>query len=212
MKFEIYNIVNNPISSNCYIIFSDNKECIIVDPGSEKSSEIIKFINKYDLKPVYFIITHEHFDHIWCLNELRTIFKNSQLISSSICSEHIQNMKQNFSFFYDGRGFEISKSDIIINGLIETIIWNDSEIQFIQTPGHSKGSMCIFFEKLNILFTGDTIIYGEKIVTKLKGGDIFELNKSMDSLKSLYFTKNPLLMPGHGIPISYNEYLESVTK
>lgn len=209
MMFEIHKIVNYPISSNCFIVYSENKECIIIDPGSENCSEIKQFIDVNNLKPVYFIITHEHFDHIWGLNDLRKTYENSKLISNFLSSEYIQNKKQNLSIFYNGIGFEIDKSDIIVNNLIEVIEWNNMEIHFIQTPGHSKGSICIYLERLNTLFTGDTIIYGEKIVTKLKGGDIVELNNSMDILKSLFFKKNPLLLPGHGVSISFDEYLLS---
>lgn len=55
--------------TNCYIIES-NGECIIIDPGDEVA-KIKKSITK---KVIAILITHNHFDHIGALEELKSYY------------------------------------------------------------------------------------------------------------------------------------------
>ena len=76
----IYKIKNSPIISNCYILYSDSK-CIIVDPGSSSNIEILEFLKLNNLSPEYIFLTHEHFDHIWGLNDLKSIFLDLEIVT-----------------------------------------------------------------------------------------------------------------------------------
>ena len=77
---EINKIVTGALDENCYVI-SDDKTCLVVDPGDdfENIKEIIG-----DKKVLAVLITHSHFDHIGALrNFLKkksvNIFKKSSL-------------------------------------------------------------------------------------------------------------------------------------
>lgn len=91
----IYKIKNSPITSNCYILYNDSK-CIIVDPGSSNNNEIYDFLNLKSLTPEYIFLTHEHFDHIWGLNDLRSTYLNLKVISSIECSNAIACSKKKY--------------------------------------------------------------------------------------------------------------------
>jgi len=207
MLLPIYTIVNKPISSNCHIVCGSNDECIIIDPGSEDIVVYEQYLNDNHIVPIYIILTHEHFDHIWGVNKLRENYPGIRLICSEVCSERIQYKKKNYSLFFNGVGFEIGKADITLTEPISSMVWNNCDIRFIITQGHSEGSICIYFSELNVLFTGDTIIYGEKTVTKLKGGDINQLNQTLELLKRLFSARNPLLLTGHGESFYFNHIL-----
>lgn len=206
MLLEIHTIINKPIHSNCYIVSDPFKNCVIIDPGSELNDILMHNLNKNSLTPQYIILTHEHFDHIWGVNELRSHYSNLKLVCSESCSERIQHKKHNFSLFYNGIGFQTSKADITVSRFVVDLKWDDTIISLIPTPGHSDGSICIYIGSENVLFTGDTIIYKEKTVTKLKGGDNQKLKESKQMLDILFIDKNPLLMPGHGQSVNYCEY------
>ncbi len=77
---EIKKVITGALDENCYILIQ-NKECLIVDPGSDfpKIKEQIG-----DNKVLGVLITHSHFDHIGALRNFLTkrsikIFKRSNL-------------------------------------------------------------------------------------------------------------------------------------
>ena len=81
----------NPFQENTYVIYEDNNDCIIVDPGcytNEEENELSDFIKSKRLKPTKLINTHCHIDHVlgnkfvqerWgidlYINKLEIIFK-----------------------------------------------------------------------------------------------------------------------------------------
>lgn len=203
MSFFVEKIVNKPIDSNSFIIYTDkNKSCIIVDPGSEKSKNLIEFINEKQLEPEYIFLTHEHFDHIWGVNKLKDIY-DVKIISSKECSLNIVNKKKNLSVFYDQVGFDCYPADILIEDIENKLSWNDNCIRFFKTKGHSEGSIC--FSISNYLFTGDTLIKDEKTVTKLPGGNKEKLILSNVLLLNNFEKINPLVYAGHNQPFFFCE-------
>ena len=69
----------------------------------------------------------------------------------------------------------------------------------IETPGHNQGSLS--FKLQHFCFTGDSLIPGNKVVTKLKSGNKEAAKKSIFKLKTQLQSKDSI-MPGHGEPIS----------
>lgn len=67
------------------------------------------------------------------------------------------------------------------------------ELKIIETPGHSKGSICVLYQ--DILFSGDTLfhegIYGR---TDLPGGSDKEMKESLEKLSKIDYK---ILAPGH---------------
>ena len=68
---KMLNLVVGPMETNCYILYEDDK-CLIIDPGDEENS-IIKKIDKLKLTPVAILLTHNHFDHTMCANNLSSL-------------------------------------------------------------------------------------------------------------------------------------------
>lgn len=106
------------------------------------------------------------------------------------------------SIYYNGKGFELQPADISIKEE-SSINWCDMDIRFTPTPGHSEASMC--FAIGNYLFTGDTIIKGEKTVTKLPGGRREEWKNSITKLQKKYEKEDPILCCGHGENWKFSE-------
>ncbi|GBU26651.1 hypothetical protein R84B8_00161 [Treponema sp. R8-4-B8] len=189
---KIIKIINQPVSSNCFIVFNENKSsCIVIDPGSEDSSVIEQSIGEQ--KVDFIFLTHEHFDHIWCADKIRTKY-NAKLCCSLDTANAITNKKKNMSVFYNQIGFELNPCDIVLTDE-HLIDWGGIQIEIIHTPGHTNGCICI---KINDnLFTGDTLIKDVPTVTKLPEGNKDKLQKSIEKLeqKGLYKLN---LYCGHG--------------
>lgn len=200
MNLIVHKIKNAPVDSNCYII-SRRNNCIIVDPGSEDSSALIELLGNLQLIPDYIVLTHEHFDHIWGVNDLRKLFR-CNLICSEICYSKVCSEKGNLSFFYNQKGFIIDDDGHL--DIMDKILWNGNLLQFIATPGHSTGSICLLID--NNLFCGDTMIFESKTVIKLPTGSGESLKKSFE----LIYSECPLdtfVNPGHGKSFLLSDYV-----
>ncbi len=195
---KIRRLVNEPVASNCYILTSSKAKgkCIIIDPGSESNEKLFCVLNHESLIPQYIILTHEHFDHCWGVNDLLVKYPKTVLIGNARCINAIGSEKHNCSVFYDNTTSFTIKAvhfNIVKNG--DSIDWNNNIIRFMETPGHTKGSICIQID--NSIFTGDTVIPNVKTITKLPSGSKVDLFNSISSLKNLVGL-NIKGFPGHG--------------
>ena len=83
--------------------------------------------------------------------------------------------------------------------------------RIIPTPGHKEDSVCYYFEKEGVIFTGDTLFQEGIGRTDLPGGDMPELIRSLGRLKQL--PPETKVYPGHGYTttigdeIKHNPYL-----
>lgn len=205
MALEIFRIVNTPVDSNCYIIYdkSLSDECIIIDPGSECNNELIDFIAQNSLVPQYIILTHEHFDHCWGVNDLRKRYPNIKLICSSICSETIQDPRITYSHYYCKPDFVIESADILLEDIQWKVAWNDYEIDFSAAKGHSTSGIFVFID--NAVFTGDTLVENMKTITRFKTGSLSDLKQSLQNL-SRYKCQGLIVYPGHGESFELDKY------
>jgi hydroxyacylglutathione hydrolase len=189
---KIIKIINQPVSSNCFIVFNENKKsCIVIDPGSEDPSVIEKIIDDQNVDFIF--LTHEHFDHIWCADRIRTKY-NAKLCCSFDTAKAITNRKKNMSLFFNQVGFELKPCDVVLADE-QLIDWDGIKIEIIHTPGHTNGCICIKIN--NNLFTGDTVIKNVYTVTKLPEGSKEKLKKSMEKLEKKGLHKLNLYC-GHG--------------
>lgn len=203
---KVERFVNDLMTSNCYLVYDDDtKKCIVIDPGSEKSLREIAFIEEHHLQLDYVIITHEHTDHNWGVNALREKYPSSKMICSEVCNKNVKRTNRTYFLFYfdnpDYR-YEIAPADVLISKQDEILQWSDNGIQFVLTPGHSKGGMCIGLE--NMLFTGDTIMPYKPY---FNGRDSNEDDwiDSISIIKSL-FQEDTVIFPGHGETLKLKEW------
>jgi len=77
--------------------------------------------------------------------------------------------------------------------------------QVLHTPGHSPGSVCLFWEEPKVLFSGDLIFAQGVGRTDFPGGDGNLLKQGIRRCSTLGAA---MLMPGHGEPILEAEHVE----
>ena len=199
----IKQLINSPIPSNAYVVYNEyNKECIIIDPGTKDAKNVIDFIRKEDLHPLYIILTHEHFDHVWGTNVLAEKYRVNVICSSS-CAKRLAKPQNYFNLLYfnDPTSFCINNIDVAVSKDTSLRIFN-TDIQIIQTPGHTDGDVCILVD--NCLFTGDTLMCGYKPVLRKRQGA--SEDKLLLSVKKLLNISNNLIVyPGHGAPFAIME-------
>lgn len=205
---KVERFINELMTSNCFVIIdNETKKCIIVDPASEKSEVVIDFINKELLQPEYIILTHEHTDHTWGCNSLTDRYDKIRIICSDDCKKALSKEGSSYFQFYLNKvdyKYEINKVDIILEDIEYHLKWNEKEIYFYKTPGHSKGSICFCIE--NNLFTGDTIMQYKPFIPK-KTGSKEEYKKSVEYILNAFENNNKIkVYPGHGDVFLLSEY------
>ena len=148
----------------------DTSEAIIIDPSWDLD-EIMRVIQKNNLKIKYIVNTHHHFDH--------TI--GNDTIKNQTGAPILQYKTSTIK-----HDIEVSDGDKIVFG--------NSALTVIHTPGHSKDSMCLVGD--GKLFSGDTLFVGTCGRVDLPGGDASELYHSLvDILRKM---DDALVMyPGH---------------
>jgi len=160
-----------------YIIYSIvTKEAVIVDPSYD-ASKALNFIKQNNLKLKYIIITHHHFDHSKDIASVKKVFSSAKVIASRLDGKKL-NEKVDI-FVTDGQ--KLSLRDIVF--------------QFILTPGHTPGGICILVDNKAII-TGDTLFIGDCGRTDLQGGNINQMFKSLqEKIKPL--PDHVIVYPGH---------------
>ena len=204
MSIEIITIKNNPVDSNCYLIYDKeiNNKCLIVDPGSKDVSLIEREIKIHELIPDLMILTHEHFDHVWGCNQLFSKY-GITTYGSPICLENIKSERLNCSRFYDDVGFSVDVPTKPLETDGALFPWNGLGLQFFETPGHSDAGVCFLLE--DNLFTGDTLIHELKTVTNILSGSKEKLKFSIEMLTE-FQGMDLTVYPGHGQSFALDSY------
>lgn len=190
----IKTIIAGPFETNCYIVHNEiNKSAILIDAPPQSFEEVNEFLSKKNLNLEYLILTHGHIDHIADANKFKTNFNTKILMHRNDLfwihpPDFMLNLVNN-----DYTQFDV---DIILNG--EEIINSAlGKFKILHTPGHTQGGICIYFEKDNILFTGDTLFQESVGRVDLPGGSMDSLIKSI--IEKLFTLPNETIVyPGHG--------------
>jgi glyoxylase-like metal-dependent hydrolase (beta-lactamase superfamily II) len=203
---KIHRFINSPVPSNTYIIEDESsKECVVIDPGTNGSEDIINFISNNHLIPVYILLTHGDFDHVWGVNALKATFPDIQIVASKETSRLTSIPQSYFSALYFGKPepYCIEKIDYVVDEHDNQLIWRDNEIRFIQVPGHTSCSNIILFNDL--MFSGDTILKDTKpFIQKRHGGDKDTFKKSVRMILDS-FQDDTEVYPGHGESFHFGE-------
>lgn len=199
--------INDLMTSNCFLVYDkDFLDCLVVDPGSERSEQLIRFLDKMHLVPVFIILTHEHTDHTWGCDVLIDKY-DSKVVCTEACKKNIPiEGRSYFQFYYDNLNYEyeVKRIDVILEDVGYSLLWNNHLIDFFATPGHTKGSVCFLLEDL--LFTGDTIMQYKTYIHKRTGGSMEQYRISVEKILKYFEEKKIIVYPGHGEPFDLKEY------
>ncbi len=185
---EIIKTCLGMLAANCFIIRNEN-EAIVIDPGGN-AEVIYPYIEERTL--TYVINTHGHYDHIAANNDLKARY-DTKLVVGSLDHELLLDPMLNLSATFDAPFISIAPDLLLSEG--DTLQFDESLLEVIHTPGHTKGSICI--KMGDTLFSGDTLFYHSIGRTDLPTGSYEELEKSIKT--KLYILQDDTkVYTGHG--------------
>lgn len=208
MEYKIMKLVVGELQENCFILFDENKDAFVVDPGGS-SENIIEAIDKNELNIKYILLTHGHFDHVVAVAALVKKYK-APVYMSKDDRAFLESPKEVRASAF-GMQIEAADVDVFVKEGDE-IPFSEGTIKVIETPGHTLGSVCYLFE--NYLFAGDTLFNGSIGRTDFPESDHSLMIESLKKLKKL--DDEIYVLSGHGpeSQISYekmtNPYLRQL--
>ncbi len=179
--------------TNSYIVYGNDNFGIVIDPGFE-SEKIINKINKLNLTISYIVITHAHADHMGALEDLVN-YTHAKVIVHEEDFLALLNKAPNYHELLNVKLQNIKEEDVIkVKDGYEFKVGN-LEFEVIHTPGHTKGSICLFEKNSNNLFTGDTIFCDCHGRCDLYSGNFADMLNSIRKLFNRF--SNIMIYPGH---------------
>ncbi len=203
-NIRIERFINTPVPSNTFLLI-DGEHCLVIDPGSKEQADVRDYIQSYGLRLDYIIMTHEHFDHCWGVNYLIEAFPEAKTIATQKCAEWVQTPYNYFNQMYynSDEMYQIEHVDMLVEDIECRVMWGETPITFVKTPGHTDKGMCV--EIGGNLFTGDTVLYRTKpFLKKRYGASKDELKESIERLYATY-SSDTKVYPGHGEPFALKE-------
>jgi hydroxyacylglutathione hydrolase len=187
----------NPVQENTYLLYNEEKECCIIDPGCyfpEEEQRLAQAIRSEGLKPVLLLNTHCHFDHI---------FGNKFVAETWGLVPHLhekempvlERAEQSAAAWqipftaYQGPVAHIREG--------ETVRLGEATLEILFTPGHSPGSVSFYNEKSGLLIAGDVLFNRSIGRTDLPGGNYETLIQSITT-QLMVLPDETKVYPGHG--------------
>lgn len=186
-----------PIQTNCYIVSTKQKDCLIFDPG-EEAAFLVKEIRKQQLKPLAIFLTHAHFDHIGAVDELRETFNIPVYIHKEETSWLTDPMKNGSAKYAELPNYilkPVAPEHVLTEE--QTFEIGDFTFRIVHTPGHSPGSVSYIFDDEHFAIVGDTLFEGSVGRTDLIGGSMKVLLNAIHT-KLLTLPEDTIIYPGHG--------------
>jgi len=185
---------SDPYENNCNTYLIKGDMTVLIDPGHSKylgnvftqmekdglSSEQVQLV----------IITHSHPDHF----EGVEAFQNKP-VRIAMGKDETRYLRESGGLLFEvmGRALPAFRIDFYLKeGKLRI---GKETFQIFETPGHSPGSICLYWPAPKVLLTGDVIFYRGVGRTDFPEGDPESLKRSIERMARL---EAELLLPGHG--------------
>ena len=165
-----------PLQCNCSVIGDETThEAIVIDPGADVT-EILAIVHRHGLTVKQIVVTHAHLDHIGGAMEMKKATgapillneNDAELVAMLPMQAQWLGMKDPGKVLIDQSP---KMGERVTAGKLSGLI--------LLTPGHTEGSLCVYFEDQHKLIAGDTLFAGSIGRTALPGGNYQKILRSL---------------------------------
>ena len=180
--------------TNCYIVQDEkSKETMIIDAAGDVD-EIAEMLDILQAKLKYIYLTHCHGDHIGGVQELKERY-GGKVVAHRLAAENLKDPDINLTTYIQNKGLVIETDARVDDD--DLLHLGELEFRVIHTPGHTSGGSCLYCEKEQLLFSGDTLFRGTWGRTDVPTGNFEAIIKSITK-KLMILPDETIVYPGHG--------------
>ncbi len=183
-----------PLQCNCSLIGDETtREAMVLDPGDD-IEQVLALVRKHGLTVKQIVVTHAHIDHVGGAMKLK------QATGAPIL------LNQNDYALLKMLDVQAAWLGMPSPGLVQIdqslghgdkVTVGPLAAEVLHTPGHTEGSLCLYFAPQKKLIAGDTLFAGSIGRTDLPGGSYKKIINSLHE-RVLALPDETLVVPGHG--------------
>ncbi len=202
-----------PEDAFVYLVDAGN-ELVLIDAGVGygigRIEENIRTLGFEPAQIWHIVATHCHIDHIGGLAALKERY-GSKIIAHELDRSGIEgeNNELTAASMY-GVDYRPVKIDMILNGEQEKLSLGDLEFNFLHTPGHTPGSICVYIDTKD-----GRVLFGQDIHGPFSPAWGSDLGQWRISMKKLIALQADILCEGHSGVYrgeKVNNYIKSYLK
>ena len=194
-----------PLQCNCSIIGDETThEAMVIDPGDE-IEDVLAIIRKHNLQVRQIIVTHAHIDHVGGAMKLRAATGAPILLNQNDYAL-LKMLDVQAAWIGVPNPGKVEIDHSVSDG--EILSAGSLSARVIETPGHTEGSICLYFSAEKKLIAGDTLFAGSIGRTDLPGGSFEKIIRSLHGAV-LALPDETVVVPGHGPLTTIGEERES---
>jgi len=176
----------------------------VIDPGDD-IEDVLAVVRKHKLQVKQIVITHAHIDHVGGAMKLRAATRAPVLLNQNDY-ELLKMLDVQAAWIGMAPPDKVEIDQNV--GQADTVKAGSLVADVIHTPGHTEGSICLYFPVEKKLIAGDTLFAGSIGRTDLPGGSMQKILRSLHD-KVLALPDETIVVPGHGPMTTIGEERES---
>ncbi len=192
MIHEIFPV--GPLQCNCSIVGDETThEAMVIDPGDE-IGRILEIVKRHNLTVKQIVVTHAHIDHVGGAMKLKQATGAPILLN-----QNDSTLLKMLDIQAAWVGMAVPEKVHIDQNLADgdSLKTGSLAATVLHTPGHTEGSVCLYFAEEKKLIAGDTLFAGSIGRTDLPGGSFQKIMNSLHH-RVLALPDETLVVPGHG--------------
>jgi hydroxyacylglutathione hydrolase len=183
-----------PLQCNCSVIGDETtREAMVIDPGDD-IEDVLAIVRQYKLEVKQIVITHAHIDHVGGAMKLRAQTGAPILLNQNDYAL-LKMLDVQASWLGMPAPDKVAIEASIADG--ETLQTGGLTANVFHTPGHTEGSVCLYFPAEKLLIAGDTLFARSIGRTDLPGGSFEKIIRSLHD-RVLILPDETVVIPGHG--------------
>jgi glyoxylase-like metal-dependent hydrolase (beta-lactamase superfamily II) len=194
-----------PLQCNCSVIGDEKThEAMVIDPGDQIEG-ILDILRQEKLTLKQIVITHAHIDHVGGAMKLKAA-TGAPILMNQNDYALLKMLDLQAAWVGMRPPGDVQVDETINQGRVLKIGEISSNV--IHTPGHTEGSICVYFPEEKKLIAGDTLFAGSIGRTDLPGGSMDKIMRSLHT-QVLALPDETEVVPGHGPVTTIGEERET---